>query len=162
MMSDFHHDRTADVEVLNGWFWMLRREAVDHVGLLDERFFIYGEDMDWCRRFLDAGWRLVFYPGTRAVHYGGASSAVAPVRFYLEMHCANLQYWEKHHGLAAQFLHRCILVFHHVIRLAGHSVVFLTFSKRRAEASKKIKRSWALLVWMVGGMPARLSHSQMI
>jgi GT2 family glycosyltransferase len=151
MMSDFRHDHTADVEVLNGWFWMIRREAVEQVGFLDERFFMYGEDMDWCRRFLDAGWRLTFYHGAHAVHYGGASSRVAPVRFYLEMQRANLQYWEKHHGLLAQFAYRSILIVHHVIRLAGHSVAFLALSKRRTVLSKKIKRSWALLVWMAGG-----------
>jgi len=151
MMSDFRHNHTADVEVLNGWFWMLRREAVEQVGLLDERFFMYGEDMDWCRRFLDAGWRLVFYHGARAVHYGGASSSVAPVRFYLEMQRANLQYWEKHHGLVAQLAHRSILIVHHVIRLAGHSIAFLALAKQRVELSNKIERSWALLVWLAGG-----------
>ncbi len=151
MMSDFRHDHTADVQVLNGWFWMIRREAVEQVGLLDERFFMYGEDIDWCRRFLDAGWRLVFCHSANAVHYGGASSSVAPVRFYLEMHRANLQYWQKHHGPVAQFAYRSIVVVHHVIRLAGNSVAFLALPRKRVELSKKIKRSWALLVWMAGG-----------
>src|SRR5262249_29720323 len=46
MMGHFGHDKTMDVDVLNGWFWMVRRAALSQVGLLDERFFIYGEDID--------------------------------------------------------------------------------------------------------------------
>lgn len=81
MMTDFDNTRTADVDVLNGWFWMARREAVDQVGLLDERFFMYGEDIDWCKRFHQCGWRVVYFAGAEALHYGGASSSAAPVRF---------------------------------------------------------------------------------
>ena len=69
LMLDFHHDRIAEVEVLNGWFWVVRRDALDQVGPLDPRFFIYAEDLDWCQRFKKAGWRLVFYPEAHAVHY---------------------------------------------------------------------------------------------
>ncbi len=66
-------------------FWFVRRKAMDEVGLLDEDFFFYGEDIDWCRRFRDAGWEVVFYPEAETIHFGGASSGNAPVRFYLEM-----------------------------------------------------------------------------
>ncbi len=66
------------------------------VGLLDERFLIYGEDVDWCKRFNDAKWRVRFYPEVQALHYGGASSSNAAVKYYLEMQRANFQYWEKH------------------------------------------------------------------
>ena len=75
MMTDFSHREIADVDILNGWFWFIRRKALDEVGLLDERFFMYGEDMDWCYRFRKAGWRLVFNPAVSALHYGGGSSA---------------------------------------------------------------------------------------
>lgn len=150
LMRDFSHDRTCDVEVLNGWFWMIRREAVDQVGLLDERFFMYGEDLDWCRRFRQAGWRVVFYSGARALHYGGGSSKIAPVRFYLEMHQANLQYWQKYHGTLATVLYEGMLMAHHLIRLFGHSVAYLLSSRRRSEMAAKIKRSWILIAWLSG------------
>src|ERR1035437_9748775 len=45
LMKDFHFDRTTDIDVLNGWFWIARREALNQVGPLDERFFMYGEDL---------------------------------------------------------------------------------------------------------------------
>src|ERR1700730_17505447 len=47
LMWDFHYDRVQDVDVLTGWFWLVRREALAQVGVLDERYFFYGEDIDW-------------------------------------------------------------------------------------------------------------------
>jgi GT2 family glycosyltransferase len=84
LMTYFKYDRITDVDVLTGWFWVVRRQAISQVGLLDERFFMYGEDMDWCKRFKKAGWRVVFYPEAAAIHHCGASSSKAPSRFYVE------------------------------------------------------------------------------
>jgi GT2 family glycosyltransferase len=157
MMSDFNHNEVADVEILNGWFWMIRREALEQIGLLDERFFIFGEDMDWCRRFREAGWRLVFYPKARAIHYGGASSSAAPVRFYVEMQRANLRYWRKHHGMLARSANYGIVFAHHVLRLVAYSVIYMMGLKKNTEAAAKIRRSWALLTWMLGAQVDGLS-----
>ena len=66
------HEPTP-VQVIYGCFWFIRRKALDQVGLLDERFFMYGEDIDWSKRFNDKGWGVVYVPEAEAVHYGGAS-----------------------------------------------------------------------------------------
>ena len=161
LMSDFTHDHTCEVEVLNGWFWMIRRTAMESVGLLDERFFMYGEDLDWCRRFREAGWRLVFYGGAQALHYGGGSSRVAPVRFYLELHRANLQYWRKHNGPLATLLYGAILIVHHLIRMVGHSVAYLLSAKHRTDLAAKIKRSWMLIAWLSGAHRQADTSSQL-
>ncbi|HEX4487710.1 MAG TPA: glycosyltransferase family 2 protein [Terriglobales bacterium] len=147
LMSDFSHSETVDTKVLNGWFWMVRRTALDQVGLLDERFFMYGEDIDWCYRFHRAGHRIVFFAGAEAIHYGGASSSSAPVRFYVEMQRANWQYWRKHRGYLAQFGYLVFLALHHVIRAVGYSFVYLFSPSRSAESRAKIRRSIACLRW---------------
>jgi len=90
------YDALMHIEVLSGCFLMVRREVIEKVGLLDERFFIYSEDVDWCKRIHDAGWKLVHYPGAKAIHYGYGSSSSAPIRFQVEMIKANWQYWKKH------------------------------------------------------------------
>jgi len=151
LMPDFAHDRTRDVEVLNGWFWVVRREALEQVGPLDERFFMYGEDIDWCYRFRQAGWRCVFYAGARAVHYGGASSAAAPVRFYLDMQRANLQYWKKHHGPLARAAYYGITLVHHLLRTAGHGLAYLVKPSSQKESAYKLQRSLAALRWLLSG-----------
>lgn len=97
LMTHFQYDRIANVEVLTVLFWRVRRAAMARVGLLDERVFMYGEDIDWCKRFSDGGWSVVSYPEGEATHYCAASSSNAPPRFYIEMNRAYMQYCKRHH-----------------------------------------------------------------
>jgi GT2 family glycosyltransferase len=144
------HDRPRDVEVLNGWFWILRRSALEQVGLLDEGFFMYGDDVDWSYRFHRAGWRVVLYPAARAVHYGGGSSAKDPVRFHVAMHKASLQFWAKHHGRASRLGYRATLCLHEAVRVLGYGAAWALSSSSRKVKTAKVRRSWASLTWLMG------------
>lgn len=148
-MHEWPHDRDRDVEVLSGCFWIVRREALESVGHLDEDFFIYGEDIDWCRRFADAGWRVRFTPAAEAIHYGGGSSANAPVRFFIEMQKSNLHYWGKHYGRGGRIFFLVILFFHQVLRLPVRAVQYAVFPGRRESSRHKIERSLACLRWLI-------------
>jgi GT2 family glycosyltransferase len=150
LMQDFAHDTVRDVDVLNGWFWVVRRKAFDQVGLLDERFFMYGEDIDWSYRFHQSGWRAVFYPGASALHYGGASSANAPIRFYVEMQRANLQYWEKHSNALGKFGYLASSWLHHILRIFGYAILYSLRRSKRDEAAYKVRRSFASILWLCG------------
>jgi GT2 family glycosyltransferase len=147
LMKDFQFDRTTDIDVLNGWFWMARRDAVNKVGPLDNHFFMYGEDVDWCKRFHLAGWRLVFYPEAKALHYGGASSANAPSRFLVEKQRANLQFWKKYHGRTSLFFFLLIGCLNYSIRAMGWSAVYLMLSSMRSRAHIEVKQYLACLRW---------------
>ena len=70
---------------------LLRREALEQTGLLDERFFIYTEEIDLCRRLLDAGWQIFWVPSAVIVHYGGASTAQVSARMFLELYRSKVQ-----------------------------------------------------------------------
>jgi GT2 family glycosyltransferase len=144
------HDQTEMVEMLGACLILVRREAMEEVGLLDEAFFFYGEDVDWCKRFHDAGWDLVYFPEARAIHFGGASSANQPIRFFLEMQKADLQYWRKHHSAPAVLAYRLMLALHQILRLPPRALEYLMLPGRRAEAAYKLKRSLACLQWLVG------------
>jgi N-acetylglucosaminyl-diphospho-decaprenol L-rhamnosyltransferase len=67
-------DEPGEVDAVNGAFMLCRREAIDAVGLLDEGYWLYMEDLDWCHRFWDAGWKVFYEPGAVALHVKGASS----------------------------------------------------------------------------------------
>lgn len=146
-----------EVDVLNGWFWMVRKDALAEVGLLDERFFMYGEDIDWCHRFWEAGWKIVYFPEAKALHYGGASSARAPVRFYVEMQRANLQYWKRYHGRISQAVYLAIIFLHQVCRVLGYGAVYLVKPRARSEAAFKVERSAACLHWLAGADYGRMA-----
>jgi GT2 family glycosyltransferase len=148
LMGDFDHQTTARVEVLNGWFVVVRRTALDRVGPLDPQFFMYGEDVDWCYRFHKAGEGIVFFAGSGAIHYGGASSSNAPVRFYLELYRATWQYWRKHHGGLAQLGFLISIALHHVLRLFSSAFLYLLRPSLRPGTAAKFKRSLACLQWV--------------
>jgi GT2 family glycosyltransferase len=149
LMPYWKHDHEKQVDILSGCFWTVRRKALDTVGLLDEDFFMYGEDMDWCKRFAKAGWGTVFVPKAEAIHYGGASSANAPVRFYVEKHRADLQYWRKHHSTPAVGLYILLTCLHLLLRATGHSLTLLHRSDGRENARHKLHRSLVALRWIV-------------
>ena len=79
---------------------LLRREALDEVGLFDEGFFIYSEETDLCRRLRGAGWRTQYFPQVTVVHHESQFSAGIPERRINEMWRGRHRYWQKHHSAA--------------------------------------------------------------
>jgi GT2 family glycosyltransferase len=148
-MEDFDHNKTRKVDVLNGAFLMIRRSAMDQVGLIDERFFMYGDDLDWCVRFGKAGWPVMFYPGAEIIHHGGGVTARAPLYFYVEMHKANLQYFQKHHSWLAQRGFLSALLLHDCIRYVAFSALSLLGPRWRERVGWKAQRSMACMQWIV-------------
>jgi GT2 family glycosyltransferase len=152
LMGDFQHNVTREVEILNGCFWLVRREALEQVGPLDSRFWMYGEDLDWCRRFREVGWKIVFYPEAQAVHYGGGSSRQASLFCYVQMQRADLQYWCKYHGPLSSWCYWVLLLFFHMIRSIFYAGYSLFVSRTQPWlAVKKHTSSIALLVKLGGG-----------
>jgi N-acetylglucosaminyl-diphospho-decaprenol L-rhamnosyltransferase len=72
--TDLGDDEPGEVDAVNGAFMLCRTEAVREVGLLDEGYWLYMEDLDWCHRFWDAGWKVFYEPAGVALHVKGASS----------------------------------------------------------------------------------------
>ena len=139
-MFYFRGDRVVDVDVLVGCLWLVRQEAIKQFGLLDERFFMYAEDVDWCRRCWRAGWRVVFFPDAQAIHYRGASSIKQdPVWVALTQQQSMLRYWEKHHGAGARLGISCIMFLHKLIRLVAAVAGRWLYPAQRAECSKRIR-----------------------
>jgi len=68
--------KTHEIDSCCGAFMMVRRKAMEEVGVWDEDFFFYGEDLDWCYRFKEKGWPVMFYPGVKIIHHKGASSGM--------------------------------------------------------------------------------------
>lgn len=150
-LSYWPQNDTRPVNILTGCFWLVRRETLGQVGLLDESFFMYAEDMDWCRRFWKHSRPVVFIPFAEAIHYGGGSSANAPAWFYIERQRAELQYWKKHHSIPATALFFLISCLHMSLRIAGYSVMFLFNKPQRQTSRNKLRRSIVCLKWMFTG-----------
>jgi GT2 family glycosyltransferase len=91
----FDHEEVVEAEWLFGPALLVRREAADAVGLFDEDFFMFSEEVDWCYRFRAAGWQVLFYPGAGFVHVGGASHGG---RLFTENLRGHLLFLAKHRG----------------------------------------------------------------
>ena len=89
---------TRDVDWAMGAALLVRREALDEVGLFDEGFFIYSEETDLCRRLRSAGWRTQYFPSVTVVHHESQFSAGIPERRINEMWRGRHRYWRKHHS----------------------------------------------------------------
>jgi len=85
---DYNSEREVDVVV--GCFSLVRMAAIRQVGVMDERYFVYGDDIDWCRRFVKAGWKVLFTPCASIIHYGGQTTRKEADRFALQLHGAVL------------------------------------------------------------------------
>lgn len=92
--------RTLEVAWVIGAVLLLRRSALDAVGSFDEGFFLFGEEVDLCRRLRTAGWKVLFAPGTQIEHVGGAGSALRGDVERLRRD-AGARYFRKHHGALA-------------------------------------------------------------
>ena len=73
-LDNLDDDGVYEIDCLVGAFMLVRKTTIDDIGLLDDTFFMYGEDIDWCYRIKQAGWRIVYFGQAEIIHYKGASS----------------------------------------------------------------------------------------
>lgn len=97
-LSDVPDDRPQEVDWVTGACLMVRREAMAQVGLLDERFFMYSEELDWCRRIKAAGWRVAYTPDAVVVHHESRSAEQNLARRSILFHDSKCRYFAKYHG----------------------------------------------------------------
>lgn len=88
---------------------LVRRAACADVGLLDEQFFMYCEEIDWCRRIKQAGWAIMHVPNARVVHHGGQSTQQAAGRMFVELHRSRFRLFAKHYSRRYQWAARGIV-----------------------------------------------------
>ena len=101
LFFDFHLHKQAlpqnpiEVEAISGALMLVRREAIDEVGNWDEGYFLHCEDLDWCMRFRQKGWRILFVPDVQVLHYKGACSQARPVFVAWHKHKGMLRFYHK-------------------------------------------------------------------
>jgi len=91
-------DQATEVDSVCGAFMLVRKEAIAQVGLLDEQFYFYGEDLDWAFRFKEKGWKVYYYPEVQALHYKGQTSRKQSERMIREFYRAMEVFYRKHYA----------------------------------------------------------------
>ena len=106
-----------DVDVVAGCFFLVRSEVIAQVGPLDEEFFMYGEEAEWCWRIHQAGWQVCYYPQARIIHHGGASADPLPAASALSKRKAVLLFLRKTRGPLCGWLANVIMTAGLILRL---------------------------------------------
>src|SRR3990172_13245239 len=96
-MVDGHDDVEQDVDWLVGACLLVRRDAINRVGLLDEGFFMYSEELDWARRLAEHGWKVAYQPQSKVIHPYRQSGKRDLLRRDILFHGSKLRYFPKHH-----------------------------------------------------------------
>ena len=110
LMADWDHNAVRDVDWVLGACMLIRRSAVKDVGLMDERFFLYFEDVDWCYRMHQAGWRVCYVPDGEMVHHHRRQSAQGRWNKTLQFHLASMVHFYAKWGQASYFLRKYRMV----------------------------------------------------
>lgn len=148
-LLDRSDDEPQDVDWMVGACLLVRRNAIDQVGGLDERFFMYFEETDWCHRFRAAGWRVVYEPSAVARHHGGQSSAQVPGRRHCAFNESKCRYVRKWHGLAPALALRWFLFVTSWLQLAEEALKLL-LGHKRALRRQRLAMWSDVLRWQAG------------
>jgi len=97
-LTYLNENETYEVDSLVGAFMLVRSDAIHEVGLLDEQFFMYGEDIDWCYRIKSSGWKIMYYSGAEIIHYkGGSNNTRDKSRLTTEFYRSMYIFYNKHY-----------------------------------------------------------------
>jgi N-acetylglucosaminyl-diphospho-decaprenol L-rhamnosyltransferase len=128
--EDLPDSAGEDVDWLVGAALLTRRSVLDQVGGFDEGYFMYSEELDWCRRVKTAGWRVVYLPAAQIVHYEGKSSEQVVAARHIRFQTSKVRYFRKFHGRLAATALRTFLLAAFAAEWALETVKWLLGSKR--------------------------------
>lgn len=134
-------DRTdvRQVDVIAGCFMLIRRDAIEQVGTMDEQFFVYGEETDFCFRVKQAGWKNLFMPDAQIIHLGGQSTEQAKKAMTIQKRKSILQFIKKYNSPLA-YRSACVLtILFFAVRLPVWLVIGLFQTGKRGEAVTMIQ-----------------------
>jgi len=104
LRADDPGDAAQDVDWVSGACMVIRRELINRIGGLDESFFMYSEDVDYCLRAWRDGWRVIYRPNAVVTHLGGQTSSRTPFRPIFERHKSMYRFYKKHYSRELLFL----------------------------------------------------------
>jgi N-acetylglucosaminyl-diphospho-decaprenol L-rhamnosyltransferase len=137
-------DSTYDVDWVQGSAMMLRRAVYEQIGGMDEGYVMYSEELDWCKRAKDAGWRVVFVGAARIVHHGGKSTEQVVARSHILFQQSKLRYFRKYHGALASTVLRAFLLLNYIWQLGLEAAKSL-LGHKRVMRQERIRVYWQVL-----------------
>jgi len=154
VMRNFKYDQQTEVDQVMGAAMMTRRSVIDTVGMMDEIFFVYYEEVDLCYRIKQAGWRIVFLPEVKIIHLGGRSSGQIPADKTIMAMTSLIKYFKKHRSKFASTVFMCVfkpaLILNDLVEILVGFIKYIFYvvifnSSGRRDSARKIKRAAKML-----------------
>ncbi|MBX7076350.1 MAG: glycosyltransferase family 2 protein [Methanobacteriaceae archaeon] len=120
-LSNLDDNGVYEIDCLVGAFMLVKKDVINQIGMLDEDYFMYGEDIDWCYRIKESGWKIIYFGEVEIVHYKGSSSNKKSFKLIYEFHKSMYIFYKKH--LAEKYF--VLLNFIVYVGIAVHLIVKL-------------------------------------
>lgn len=152
--TDWDRCSEKKVDVVSGMFMLVPREVMNKVGVLDDAFFVYAEESDWCRRIRKAGYSCVFSPDAQIIHLDGGSKSTSQIRsrMYIQRQKSHLIYTRKHSSTLGYVVMRFLYLVTSILRLGAFSALRLVRSDDNSKARVRLARA-SLIYHLTGKEP---------
>lgn len=145
-MQRWNQQVARQVDVVQGACLILRWSALQQVGLFDEEYFIYSEEVDLCYRMRQCGWQVWWVPVARVVHHGGQSTRQVAAEMFLRLYAGKILFIRKHHGVAAARVYKVILFLAALTRIAL-SPFAIFFARGDSSDRRRLARAYKELLF---------------
>jgi GT2 family glycosyltransferase len=136
----------SEVDFVSGSCLMIRQETMGQIGLLDERFFMYAEDADWCLRANRAGWKVYHCAEARLFHLAGGSSGRDAAARVVNIRQAKLYFFKKHYSWLSYWLLKVIVFCESLAKILFDSATYVWVGRERRKFKRSRMRGYALLI----------------
>jgi hypothetical protein len=133
-MTWWDYNDVREVETICGCFSLVRMKAVRQVGLMNEIYFVYGDDPDWCYRFSKYGWKIMFTPEAQIIHYGGQNTKQMAREFRWQLHGSQLIFMKLHRNKLAFPFARSLMALFLLLRAPYWLAVGIFHKGKRSES----------------------------
>jgi GT2 family glycosyltransferase len=149
-MATWDTETTRQVDVIQGASLLVRRKAFDRIGVLDETYFIYTEEVDLCYRLQKDGWQLHWVPQSKVIHYGGQSTKQIAENMFLRLYESKVLFMRKHYGWWGSSVYKMILFAATVARLIVSPLAWLQSQNQRQANFTLAGYYWQLIKALPG------------
>ncbi len=147
-MTYWDQDTERDVDWLMGAVLLIRREVVEELGLFDEAYFMYSEEMDLCYRLNQAGWRVSFVPQATVTHLWGGTSRQNKELAFIRLYSSRVLFFRKHYGRFVTAIYKLVLYLGSLVRVLGGTATGLV--RKNQELQRQTHNYWVLLISLLG------------
>jgi len=144
------YDEAKDVDVISGCVILIPREVIEKIGLFDEQFFLYSDEVDLCKRIWNGGWRVHYTPEGEIIHYAGQTAKTMQVKSSIIQLQSKFKYFKKHHSTVQAYIVNMSYIVGIFIRIVGWNIAKILRLKDKQQAEGNIKTYWKVLLWLLG------------